>query len=63
MDRQQKHQEEHRIERQGKQSHERQSEQAFSRPGPTVRPIWFLAAGIALTLAALFIWMRAWTAP
>ena len=62
MDRQQKHQEEHRVERQEKQAHERQSEENFSRPGPTVRPLWFLVGGIFLTLVALLIWMRPWMA-
>jgi len=60
MHRQEKHQEEHRIERQEKQAHERQSERAFSRPGPTIRPLWLLVGGIVLTLVALFIWMRLW---
>lgn len=43
MGRQQKHQEGHRIERREKRARERQSEQAFSRPGPTIRPLWLPA--------------------
>ncbi len=58
VDHEQKRQEHHRLERQEKQAHERQKEEQFSKPGPTVRPLWFLAAGILLTLVALAIWMR-----
>jgi hypothetical protein len=58
MDHEQKHQEKHRLERQEKQTHERESEKQFSKPGPTVRPLWFLVGGILLTVIALFIWMR-----
>jgi hypothetical protein len=58
MDHEQKHQEKQRLERQEKQAHERESEKQFSKPGPTVRPPWFLAVGILLTCVALFIWMR-----
>jgi fatty acid desaturase len=60
MDRQQERHEKHDKERQHKQAEERQSEQQFSKPGPTIRPVWFLAAGILLTCIALIIWWRAW---
>jgi hypothetical protein len=58
MEHEQKRQEHHRLDRQEKQAHERQSEQQFSKPGPGVRPLWFLLTGILLTVAALVIWMR-----
>jgi cytoskeletal protein RodZ len=58
MDHEQKRREKHEKEREEKQAHERQSEQEFSKPGPTVRPLWLLAIGIVLTLAALLVWMR-----
>jgi hypothetical protein len=29
-------------------------------PGPTIRPLWFLALGFVLVLTALFIWWQAY---
>ncbi len=58
MDREQKRQEHHRVEREEKQEQERESEKQFSKPGMTVRPFWFLVVGFALTLAAVLFWTR-----
>jgi hypothetical protein len=58
MDHEQKHHEKHEQDRHEKQAHERQSEEQFSKPGPTIRPLWFLALGIILTMTALFIWWQ-----
>jgi hypothetical protein len=59
VDHQQQRHERHEHERAEKRAEERRSEAAFSKPGrPAVRPLWFLAAGIALSLVALLIWMR-----
>ncbi len=58
MNREQKRQEHHRVERQEKQGEERQSEKQFSKPGAMIRPFWFLAVGFALTVAAVLIWMQ-----
>jgi hypothetical protein len=60
MERQQERHEKHEKQREEKQATERQSEQRFSEPGPTVRPLWFLLAGILLTLVAMVIWWQAW---
>jgi hypothetical protein len=57
MDHEQKHHEKHRLERQEKQAHERESEKQFSKPGPTIHPLWFLALGILLTLGVIAVWM------
>ena len=57
MDHEQKRQEHHRLEREEKQTHARQAEEQFSKPGPTIHPLWFLVVGVALSLAALFLWM------
>ena len=45
MEHEQKRHEKHEEERNQKQAEERQSEQRFSLPGPTIRPLWFLALG------------------
>jgi len=58
MEHEQKRHEKHEEGRKEKQAEERQSEQRFSLPGPTIRPLWFLALGLVLTLTALFIWWR-----
>ena len=58
MDHEQKRHEKHEHERKEKQAHEREAERNFSKPGPTVHPLWFLAVGIVLTLIALFVWMQ-----
>lgn len=58
MDHEQKRHEKHEHERKEVQAEERKSEKEFSRPGPTIRPLWFLALGIVLTMAALFIWWQ-----
>jgi len=59
VDHQQQRHERHEHERKEKRARGRRAEAAFARPGrPAVRPLWFLAAGIALTLVALLIWMR-----
>jgi hypothetical protein len=60
MEHQQERHEAHEQQRLEKQSEERQSEARFSQPGPTVRPLWFLAVGFVLTCAAVLIWWRAW---
>ena len=60
MDHEQKRHEKHEEERKHKQAGERQSEQRFSKPGPTIRPRWFLALGFVLVLTALFIWWQAY---
>jgi hypothetical protein len=57
MNREQRHQEHHRLEREAKQAHERQAEERFSRPGPTIRPLWFLVVGIVLTLVVITVWV------
>ena len=59
MEHEQKRHEKHEEERKQKQIEERQSEQRFSLPGPSVRPLWFLALGLVLTMTALFIWWQA----
>ena len=46
--------------RKQKQAEERQSEQQFSKLGPTIRPLWYLALGIVLVLTAAFIWWQAY---
>jgi hypothetical protein len=55
MEHEQKRHEKHEEERKQKQKQadERQSEQRFSLPGPTVRPLWFLALGFVLVLIGL----------
>jgi type VI protein secretion system component VasF len=58
MEHEQKRHEKHEEERKQKQAEERQSEQRFSLPGPTIRPLWFLALGFVLVLSAMFIWWR-----
>lgn len=58
MEHEQKRHEKHEKQREEKQAHERLSEKEFSKPGPTIRPLWLLVVGIVLTLCALFIWMR-----
>ncbi len=60
MDHDQKRHEKHEQERKVKQSHERQSEANFSKPGPTVRPLWFGVIGVILALVALAVWMTYW---
>ena len=60
MEHEQKRHEKHEEERQQKQAEERQSEQRFSQPGPTIRPLWFLALGFVLVLTALAIWWVAY---
>ena len=60
MDHEQKHHEKHRLERQEKRAEERRSEEEFSRPGPTIHPLWFLALGLGLTLAAVVVWILVW---
>ena len=59
MEHEQKRHEKHEEDRKEKQAEERQSERRFSLPGPTIRPLWFLALGFVLVLTALVIW---WTA-
>ena len=58
MNHEQNRHENHEQERKEKQLDERQSEEQFSKPGPTIRPLWFLALGIVLTMTALFIWWQ-----
>jgi cytoskeletal protein RodZ len=58
MNREEKRQEHHRVEREEKQGQERQSEKQFSKPGVTVRPLWFLVVGFVLTLAAVLFWIQ-----
>jgi hypothetical protein len=58
MDHEQKRHAKHEKEREEKQLHERLSEEEFSRPGPTIRPLWFLVIGLLLTGLALVLWMR-----
>jgi type VI protein secretion system component VasF len=60
MEHEQKRHEKHEEERKHKQAEERQSEQQFSMPGPTIRPLWFWALGFVLVLTALFIWWQAY---
>jgi cytoskeletal protein RodZ len=60
MEHEQKRHEKHEEERKQKQAEERQSEQRFSLPGPTIRPLWFLALGFVLVLSALAVWMFAY---
>jgi hypothetical protein len=60
MEHEQKRHEKHEEARNQKQAEERQSEQRFSLPGPTIRPLWFLALGCVLVLTALFIWWQAY---
>ena len=57
MEHQQERHEKHEKDRKEHQAEERQSEERFSKPGPTIHPIWFLAIGIAVTLTALVVWM------
>ena len=59
MDHEQKRHEKHEQERKEKQSEERESERQFSKPGPTVRPLWFLVLGIVLVMTAILIWWLA----
>jgi hypothetical protein len=56
MDHEQKRHEKHEHERKEKQAHERQAEEQFSRPGPTIQPMWFLVIGVVLTMIAMVIW-------
>ena len=58
MEHEQMRHEKHEGVRKQKQADERLSEQRFSLPGPTIRPLWFLALGLVLTLTALLIWWR-----
>lgn len=58
MDHEQQRHEKHEHDRKDKQAHERQSEDQFSKPGPTIRPLWFLVLGIVVTMTALVIWWR-----
>ena len=58
MEHEQKRHEKHEEERHQKQAEERLSEKRFSLPGPTVRPLWFLALGFVLVMTALFTWWR-----
>jgi type VI protein secretion system component VasF len=58
MEHEQIRHEKHEEDRKQKQAEERQSERRFSLPGPTVRPLWFLALGIVLVMTALFIWWQ-----
>jgi hypothetical protein len=58
MNHEQTRHEKHEQGRKEKQLHERLSEEQFSKPGPTIRPLWLLAAGIILTMTALFIWWQ-----
>jgi len=60
MEHEQKRHEKHEEGRKQKQVEERQSEHRFSLPGPTIRPLWFLALGFVLTLAALLIWWQSY---
>jgi cytoskeletal protein RodZ len=60
MDHEQARHEKHEQDRKQKQAEERQSEQQFSKPGPTIRPLWFLALGFVLVLIALVIWWQAY---
>jgi hypothetical protein len=60
MEHEQERHEKHEEARKQKQAEERQSEQRFSLPGPTIRPLWFLALGFVLVLTALFIWWQAY---
>ena len=43
MNHEQKRHEKHEQERKEKQADERRSEEQFSKPGPTIHPLWFLA--------------------
>jgi hypothetical protein len=61
MEHEQKRHEKHEEARKEVQAEERQSEQRFSLPGPTIRPLWFLALGFVLVLSALAIWMLAFS--
>jgi hypothetical protein len=58
MNHEQKRHEKHEQERKEKQADERYSEEQFSKPGPTIHPLWFLALGIILTMTALLIWWQ-----
>jgi hypothetical protein len=59
MNHEQKRHERHEHDRKEKRAGERRAEADFAKPGrPAVRPLWFLAAGIVLSLVALLIWMR-----
>jgi hypothetical protein len=59
VDHQQRQHERHEHERAEKRAEERRSEAEFSKPGkPALRPLWFLVAGVVLSLIALVIWMR-----
>jgi hypothetical protein len=58
MDHEQQRHEKHEEGRKEKQAAERQSEKRFSLPGPTIRPLWFLALGFVLTVTALLIWWQ-----
>ena len=58
MNHEQKRHEKHEQERKEKQADERRSEEQFSKPGPTIHPLWFLALGIILTMTALLIWWQ-----
>jgi len=60
MEHEQKRHEKHEEGRKEKQAEERESEKRFSLPGPTIRPLWFLALGFVLVLSALGIWMLAY---
>jgi hypothetical protein len=58
MNHEQKRHEKHEQERKEKQADQRHSEEQFSKPGPTIHPLWFLALGIILTMTALLIWWQ-----
>ena len=57
MDHEQKRHEKHEHERKEKQAEERKSEDNFSKPGITIRPLWFWAVGFVLVLVAMGVWM------
>jgi hypothetical protein len=53
------HQQERHERHEHERAEERRSEGEFSKPGkPAARPLWFLVAGVVLSLAALAIWVR-----
>lgn len=60
MNHEQNRHEKHEEDRKVKQAEERRSEQRFSLPGPTIRPLWFLFLGFVLVLTALVIWWQAY---
>jgi hypothetical protein len=54
MEHEQKRHEKHEEERTQKQAEERKSEQRFSLPGPTIRPLWFPRLGLRARLDRTF---------